>query len=61
MSDEKITIDDCRALHCAIGIRRWFESYGFDFRDFLKNGIAQDKFLATGDGYAKRIVERKRG
>lgn len=57
----KVTIDDCRkAGHCPSGIRRWFEHYGFDFRDFLRNGIAEDVFLATGDAHAERIVMLKR-
>lgn len=55
-----ITVSDCRANgHCALGIKKWFESQGFDFRDFLRNGISADKFLATGDAYAIRIVKRK--
>jgi len=58
---EKVTVDDCRrAGHCAIGIRRWFEYRGLDFRDFLRNGIDVDIFLATGDAYAIRVVQLKR-
>lgn len=56
-----ITMDDVMASgHCARGSRRWFDKYGLDFRDFLKNGIAEDIFLATGDGLAMQIVEAKR-
>ncbi len=56
-----ITVTDCRrAGHCATGIKRWFDDYDLDFRDFLKNGIDEEKFLATGDGRAHRVVELKR-
>jgi len=61
MPEERVTIEDVRALgHCARGIKAWFDGYGLDFRDFLKNGIGVQTFLATGDGQAFRIVEKKR-
>lgn len=43
--------------HCARGTRRWFNQYGLDFKDFMKNGIEEEKFLATGDGLAIQVVE----
>lgn len=56
-----ITITDVRAAgHCARGAKAWFEYYGLDFRDFLKNGIDDEVFLATGDAHAIEIVRRKR-
>lgn len=56
----KVTIEDCRqAGHCPVGIRRWFEHYEFDFRDFLHNGIDEQVFLATGDAHAERIIKLK--
>ncbi|MGN5375792.1 hypothetical protein [Sphingomonas hankookensis] len=55
-----ITIQDVRdAGYCASGARRWFESYGFDFRDFMQNGIDQERFLATGDAMAQRVADLK--
>lgn len=61
MSKEIITIDDVRrAGHCALGARRWFERHGFDFRKFLRKGIDVETFLATGDGQAQQVVDRKR-
>lgn len=57
-----ITIQDVRdAGYCASGARRWFESYGFDFRDFMQNGIDQERFLATGDAMAQRVADLKAG
>lgn len=59
-ADLRITITDCRRVgFCASGIKRWFEGYGLDFRDFLKNGIDAEAFLATGDGQAEQVVRRK--
>lgn len=56
-----ITITDCRkAGHCASGVKKWFEGYGIDFRDFLKNGIDEETLLATGDARAIRVIELKR-
>ncbi len=57
---ERITIQDVRvAGYCASGARRWFESYGLDFRAFMRDGIDREPFLATGDAMAARVVEVK--
>jgi nuclear transport factor 2 (NTF2) superfamily protein len=57
-----ITIEDVRfAGYCTKGARRWFESYGFDFRDFLTNGITAEKLLSTNDAAAQQVVDRKFG
>jgi len=55
-----ITIADVRESGiCAAGARRWFDAYGFDFRDFMQNGIDSATLLATGDAYAHRVVAMK--
>jgi hypothetical protein len=55
-----ITIDDVRrAGHCVAGTRDWFGRHGLDFRDFIRNGIATEKFLASGDDIAADIVKAK--
>lgn len=52
-----VKISDVRATgHCVLGIRRWFDSVGLDFQDFMQNGIEEERLLATGDGLAKRVV-----
>lgn len=57
---ERITINDIRkAGFCASGARGTIEHYGVDFRDFMKNGMDQDEFLAIGEGFARIVVERK--
>lgn len=56
-----VTMGDLRrAGICAAGARRWFPLHGFDFRDFLKNGIAAERLLATDDPFARRAVEEAR-
>ena len=55
-----VTIKDVRvAGFCAQGARRWFESHGFDFRDFMQNGMDSETLLATGDQMAIRVVSMK--
>lgn len=58
--DLLITINDVRkAGFCPSGARHWFEAYGFDFRDFVKNGLPAKTLLATGDAQAQAVVDRK--
>jgi arsenate reductase-like glutaredoxin family protein len=55
----RITITDVRESgHCVKGAKQWFEQYDLDFRAFLKDGISEEEFLATGDGFAEDIVKR---
>lgn len=35
----------------------WFDRHGLDFRAFVREGIAADVLLATGDGMAIALVE----
>lgn len=52
-----ISITDIRAAgYCTRGARRWFEGYGFNFRDITRNGISARDLLATGDAHAERVV-----
>lgn len=56
-----ITINDVRlAGHCVKGAREWFDRHDLDFRDFIKNGISEERFLSSGDALAAEIVKRKR-
>ena len=57
-----ITMRDMRAAKmCSRGVRQFFKRHGFDWSDFLKNGIEAEKLLATGDAQAARVVEVARG
>lgn len=61
MSDDRITMDDIRAAgHCVRGVKEWFERHGLDFRLFLREGISEEEFLASGDSLARRIVDLKK-
>lgn len=42
---------------CRGGSRNWFLAHGFDWRDFIVNGIPADKLTATGDGLAQALVD----
>lgn len=56
-----VTINDVRAAgHCVRGARAWFEQHGFDFQDFVRNGIDAERLVASGDALAARVVEMKR-
>jgi len=56
----RITVTDIQqAGHCAVGIRRWFNEHGLNFRSFLKDGIDAAVLLDTGDALAQRVVDLK--
>lgn len=47
-----------RALdYCARGSRKFFKRHGFDWADFLRNGIEPDKFYKTGDSMAIKAAQ----
>jgi hypothetical protein len=41
---------------CAGGTREWFIGHGFDWADFIANGMAIEKMEATGDPLALRVT-----
>lgn len=55
-------MSDVRAAKmCSGGARKWFVKQGFDYSDFLQNGIDAEKFIATGDPMALAVVEVAHG
>ena len=42
---------------CASGVRVWWTQHDFDWTDFLVNGISAARLLATGDPYARQVVD----
>lgn len=46
-----------RPGYCARGSRAWFARHGLDWSKFLREGIAAEEMLATGDGLAIALVE----
>ncbi len=59
----RVTVTDIqKAGFCVRGARRWFNDNGWSdrqFRDFLKNGMPEEEFLANGDYLARLVVDRK--
>lgn len=56
-----ISINDVRkAGYCTSGARRWFALHRLDFAAFLKNGIAEQTLLDTGDEMALDVVAKTR-
>ena len=57
-----ITIDNTAGCkYCRKGVRKFFQKYGLDYAEFLKNGIPEEIILATNDSMAKRVVEYAHG
>ena len=54
----RIYMSDIReAKMCAKGARQFFVNKGWDFQDFLKNGLDEEFFIKTGDAMALQVVE----
>ena len=53
-----VTIQDARKHlgYCSPGMRRFAKKYELDWMDFLRNGISEEKLLATGDSLALNLV-----
>jgi hypothetical protein len=57
-----IRLVDCReCFYCSRGIRLFFDKYGLDYTDFIKNGIDADKLLSLNDSMANKVVEHASG
>ncbi len=53
----RVTIQDLRdARYCLAGVRPWFRRHGFDWQDFLANGIEADRLRATGDALVEPVI-----
>ncbi len=52
-----VHVQDLRTARlCLRGARGWFRRHGFDWSDFLAQGIAAGRLTATGDANALRVV-----
>ncbi|SDX82767.1 hypothetical protein [Roseicitreum antarcticum] len=53
----RVTLQDLRAArYCRAGVRPWFQRHGFDWQDFLTNGIDADRLRATGDALVEPVI-----
>lgn len=54
----KIRMEHVRAASlCSKGARYWFAQRGWNWQEFLEHGIDEETLVATGDPYARRVVE----
>ncbi|ENW78425.1 hypothetical protein F909_04115 [Acinetobacter sp. ANC 3929] len=54
----KIYMSDIRKANmCSRGTRAFFLAQGWDFQDFLINGLDAEKFIQTGDAMALQVVK----
>ncbi len=42
---------------CRGGSTAWATRHGLDFKDFVRNGIEEEKLLAVGDAFALSLVK----
>ena len=47
--DTVITIADARRAFCVLGVKRWMDERGIDFRDFVENGITVGRLKELGE------------
>lgn len=65
MSRLIVTMQDVRTIPgltrrgglCAPNSRAWARRNGLDFRAFVREGVDAEVLLATGDGFAIKLVE----
>ncbi|MFN4317203.1 hypothetical protein [Acinetobacter parvus] len=46
-----------KANMCSRGTRAFFLARGWDFQDFLLNGLDEEQLIKTGDAMALQVVE----
>lgn len=46
--------------YCNRGARAWALQHGFDWGDFVRNGIEAEKLVAIGDAFALALVKHAR-
>lgn len=49
------------ARMCSRGTRDFFKRHNLDWDEFLREGIDEEKLLATGDEMARQVVEVANG
>lgn len=60
-SEPRVFMRHLRAAKiCSGGARMWFPRHGFNYSEFLSDGIAGESLLATGDPFAQKALEQAR-
>lgn len=44
--------------YCARGSRQFFERHGFNWGDFLRNGIDRETLIKTNDAMAMKAIQK---
>ena len=53
-----VTMTDLRQIGmCSSGAWAFCNKWGFDYKDFLENGIEVDLILSTADGMGKEVID----
>lgn len=53
-----VTHRDLQAMrYCNKGTREFFQRHGLDWSRFIKEGLPEEEFIATGDHMALKLVE----
>lgn len=50
-----------QAKLCLAGTKAFFISHNLDWKDFVKNGINEEKIIQTNDAMALKVVEIAHG
>lgn len=50
-------VDVVASGSCIAGARQWFEAYGFDFRNFIREGLAVETLRALDCPLANRACD----
>lgn len=59
--DVIVTMKHVRSIGmCSREPRAWMAKNGFNWTDFLNNGIPASRLIATGDALVERVVEAAR-
>lgn len=52
---------DClRAGFCPKGVRAWLEVRGLNYREFVRNGLPEEEWIAVSDGLGDVVLAKAR-
>lgn len=60
MSEDRLTIADCRPRFCVPGIKQFCDQLGIDFREFVREGYPIDELRHVDDPALWSCIEKAR-
>lgn len=58
MNVQRITVREIRQTgHCVRGIKTWFTSHGYDFKQVVREGVSIEEIRALNDGLGDQVVD----